>query len=308
MPATRKNNDAATTSAISPDLLVFGELLWDLLPSGPQPGGAPANVAVQAQGIGVDSLLVSAVGDDNLGHEMLARLRAQGVRLDGIRTDPEAPTGTVEVTLSGNGIPSYHIRRDVAWDHIVATPALGDAAASARAFCFGSLAQRSPVSHKTLRALLARVPPGCVRFFDVNLRKPHPPPEIIRTSLAHTDVLKLNHEELPLVARWLDLPADEAGFARALHRRYPVRTILLTRGPDGATVFGSDHPPVEIPASPVKKIIDTVGAGDAFSAGFLAGLLKGLPAGEAAALGSDLAAEVCQTSGAWLPAGVMRDR
>jgi fructokinase len=286
-------------------LLIFGEILWDLLPDGAKPGGAPANVAVNTHRLGLDCALVSAVGDDARGRAMLARLRAHGFPADGIQQIAGKATGAVDITLSGAGIPSYHIREDAAWDYITDTPEARASAAEAGAFYFGSLAQRSARSRETLLALLALAPRGCLRFFDVNLRRPWPSVETVRESLARADVLKLNHEELPLMAEWLSLPGggDEAAFADALAARWPVRVVLLTKGPRGAVIYEQDREAVAVPASPAGKIVDTVGAGDAFSAGFLAGRLRGLSYDEAARLGSDLAACVCETAGAWLPAG-----
>ncbi len=301
MTTNHKYTTAAPQPA--PKLLVFGELLWDLLPDGAKPGGAPANVAVNARLSGAGCLLVSAVGDDALGREMLARLRARNFPDGGIERIAGRPTGAVDVSLSGAGIPSYHIREEVAWDYITGSAEARAAAAEAGAFYFGSLAQRSARSRATLFELLAMVPRGCLRFFDVNLREPWPAEEILRGSLAHADVLKLNHEELPLLAEWLGLPGDEPGFAAALGERWPVRVVLLTKGPRGAVVYEKGEAPVEVPASPAEKIVDTVGAGDAFSAGFLDGCLRGLSYAEAAKRGSGLAACVCGTAGAWLPAG-----
>jgi fructokinase len=290
-----------TASQPARKLLVFGEILWDILPGGAQPGGAAANVAVMARLAGADCLLVSAVGDDGPGREMLARLRARGFPAGGIQQIAGKATGGVEVALSGAGIPSYHIREDAAWDYIAGTAEARAVASEAGAFYFGSLAQRSARSRETARSLLALAPRGCLRFFDVNLREPWPSVELVRESLARTDVLKLNDEELPLMAKWLGLPAAGAGFAEALGERWPVRVVLLTKGPRGAVIYERGAEPVKVPAAPAEKIVDTVGAGDAFSAGFLCGCLRGLSYAEAAKLGSDLAARVCGNAGAWLP-------
>lgn len=291
-----------TTAA--PHLLVFGELLWDLLPAGPQPGGAPANVAIHAHASGICALLVSAIGDDDPGRRMLARLRERNLTLDAIQQIPGAPTGAVDVTLDPQGIPAYRIRAGAAWDQIALTPALLAAAQNARAIYYGTLAQRSPASRATLHALLAAVPPGCQRFFDINLRRPWPDIETIETSLRRTDILKLNNEELLNLAGMLDFPADTTAFAAALFEKHPAaHTMLLTLGPRGAELYARDmlHP-IKIPAAPVEKIADTIGAGDAFSAGYLAAMLTGHLPERSAQIASALAARVCQTPGAWLPA------
>lgn len=284
-----------------PSLLVFGEILWDMLPTEARPGGAPANVAVLAHAIGVDCLLASAVGDDASGHEMLALLRARDFPVDHVQVIAGASTGAVDVTITGAGIPSYRIRENAAWDRIALTPELVETAMKTAAFYFGSLAQRSAESRATLRKLLQSIPSNCLRFFDANLREPRPTTDVLRDSLAHADILKLNHEELPLLASWLELPSEEHAFAATVFECFPLRTLLLTKGPAGADVFDKGSEPVRVPASPAEKIIDTVGAGDAFSAGFIDGCLRGLSSREAAQRGSDLAARVCETAGAWLP-------
>lgn len=288
----------------TPQLIVFGEILWDMLPSGPQPGGAPANVAVQARACGIDTLLITAVGDDDPGRQMLARLRERDLPADGVQIIPGVPTGAVEVTLKGQGMPDYRIHTNVAWDQIALVPALRAAAQNARAICFGSLAQRAPVSRDTLRALLDLVPVGCQRFFDVNLRRPWPDFQVIELSLCHTDILKLNDEELPIIADMLKLPTDANAFAPALFEKYPVHTMLMTMGSRGAALFARDmlHS-IHIPPAPVEKIVDTVGAGDAFSAGYLAAILIGRLPESAARSGSALASRICAISGAWLPPG-----
>lgn len=301
---------AATNSLISAEkthprhseLLVFGEILWDMLPDGAHPGGASANVAVLAHSIGVDCLLATAVGDDDSGHDLLARLNAHSFPTGGVQQIQGAQTGMVDVALSGNGIPSYHIRENVAWDRIAITPALLEAAAHAKVFYYDTLAQRSMESRATLQKLIARTKSGCMRFFDVNLRQPWPEAGVLRESLARASVLKLNNEELPLLAGWLGLPTDEAGFATGVFTCDSVRAILLTKGAKGATLYESgNEAPHHVPPSPVEKIVDTVGAGDAFSAGFIAGCLQGLSYKEAVRHGSDLAARVCANAGAWLP-------
>ncbi|AWI10008.1 carbohydrate kinase family protein [Ereboglobus luteus] len=289
-----------------PPLLVFGEILWDMLPAGARPGGAPANVAVLAHAIGAHCLLASAVGDDEPGHDMLELLCERDFPTTHVQVIAGAPTGAVDVTITGTGIPAYRIRENTAWDHIALTSELAKTASCAAAFYFGSLAQRSGESRATLKKLLQTIPANCMRFFDANLREPWPSADVLRDSLAHADILKLNHEELPLLASWLGLPTEERAFADAVFARHPVRTLLLTKGPAGADVFDKGVEPVRVPASPAERIIDTVGAGDAFSAGFIDGCLRGLSSREAAQCGSDFAARVCENAGAWLPPRALR--
>jgi fructokinase len=271
-----------------------------MLPAGKQPGGAPANVALHAHALGIDTTLASAIGDDAHGHEMLARLRARRFPTASIRQIPGAQTGLVDIALNARGIPEYRIRENAAWDRIAATPALRETAAQTHALYYGTLAQRAPQSRATLHELLRLTPPASLRFLDVNLRPPWPPASLIDASLKHATILKLNHEELPLLAEWLGLPPAETAFAAALFARYPAQVILLTKGPQGADLHERGRPRQHIPAAPAPKIVDTVGAGDAFSAGYIAARLHGHPPAAAARQGSTLAARVCATPGAWL--------
>ncbi|MDR1789654.1 MAG: PfkB family carbohydrate kinase [Opitutaceae bacterium] len=287
----------------TPSITVFGEILWDLLPSGPRIGGAPANLAVHAADAGLDTALVSAVGDDPLGRRIRDALDARGFPHGLIQTEPARPTGTVDITLDAKGAATYRINGDVAWDHIRLTPENTAAAARADAFCFGTLAQRSPVSRATLRALLDNLPPAAVRLLDVNLRKPPPADEVLRSSLAAATHLKLNDEELPRLAALLGAaPGDERAALDALLDGNPgLSVILLTRGPDGADILTRSEC-FHLPAADVPGLVDTVGAGDAFTAGFVIATLRGAAPRQAATAGNALAAKVCATAGAWLPA------
>lgn len=281
-------------------LLFFGELLWDMVPAGAQPGGAAANAAVMAHACGADALLISAVGTDDLGKAMLARLGQHGLPTEGILVSNQWPTSTVDITLTADGQPSYIIHTDVAWDHITAHDPIIAAAQSAKAFYFGSLAQRSFTSRRNLHLLLGKLPADCLRFFDINLRVPLPSPEIVTHSLEYTDILKLNDDELLVLAQWLKLPTAEEDFAKGIFERFPVRTLLLTKGSKGAVVL-ERRGTTRVPAPTVENLVNTIGAGDAFSAGFLVCLLNGNDTAQAAAVGAELAAKVCRHNGAWLP-------
>lgn len=251
----------------------LGEVLWDLLPGGKQFGGACANFTYHVQTLGAEAWLVSRVGNDPLGREILDRLRQMGLRADGVTIDPSAPTGTVSVELSKDGQPKFTIREHVAWDHIVATDSARDAVARADAVCFGSLAQRSETSRTTIRSLAASTRPDALRIFDINLRQHFFSREIIESSLALANVLKINDEELPVLAAMFGLRGAPGEQLAELARRHDLLMVALTRGARGSLLYAdgrtSDHP-----GSPAT-VVDTVGAGDAFTATLTMGLLAG---------------------------------
>lgn len=251
----------------------IGELLWDLLPEGPQLGGAPANVvAILAQMFACDArplagevFLVSCVGEDLLGNEAREQLITRNVRLDFIAIDPKRPTGTVEVQLDPELGPRYRICNHVAWDAVPETPQLSALAPTLDVICFGTLAQRSPVTRTTLRSLVAATRVDCLRVFDVNLRPPDWTAEAIVWGCQHATIVKMNHEEVTHVANAID--AEEGSplqVAHSLLNQFPIRLVAITRGSHGSLIVSrdavNDHP--GIPA----HVIDTIGAGDCFSA------------------------------------------
>lgn len=274
----------------------IGELLWDLLPGGRKLGGAPANFAYHAQMLHMDACIVSCVGADDPGRDLLDRLGKLGLTTDFITASAAHPTGTVSVELTGNGIPNYTIHENVAWDCIPWTPTLPALASSAQAVCFGSLAQRETTSRATLRQFLRAVPSGCVRVFDINLRKSYYDRDILETSLQAADVLKLNDEEIEEVSRLLDLPAAADAAAAALLHRYDLDLIALTRGSRGSVLVTASER-VEHTGVPVT-VADTVGAGDAFTAALVAGRLLGKELPSISAAANRLGAFVASQSGA----------
>jgi fructokinase len=280
-----------------PFIVGIGEILWDILPDGRQLGGAPANFAFHARALGAASVIVSAVGDDSLGREILAELGTRGLDRSGIATVSSAPTGTVTVALDAGGIPHYTIHEGVAWDVIPWTAGLGDIAARADAVCFGTLAQRSPVSRATIGSFLDATRPDCLRVLDLNLRQSYFSRETVHGLLGRATVLKLNDDELTKVAEMLSFPGPETRVLTALLGAYPLTLIALTKGPAGSRLFGPDldlsHPGFRV------KTEDTVGAGDAFTATLVAGLLKKRHCGEIGERANRIAGYVCSRKGAW---------
>lgn len=279
-----------------PLIIGVGEVLWDLLATGRQVGGAPANFAYHASCLGADAHVVSAVGDDPLGRQILARLDELGIARQQVAIDGQHPTGTVSVALDGQGKPRFTIHEGVAWDHIPTTLATLELARHADAICFGSLAQRSPCSQATVRACLAASSDHCLKVFDINLRQRYCSEEIIKAGLAAADVLRLNDEELPVLSDLLALKGDETSRLHALQERYGLRLIALTNGPKGATLINSER--VSVHAGVSTNVADTVGAGDAFTAAVTVGLLNGLDLDAINEYANHLAGYVCSQPGA----------
>jgi len=274
----------------------LGEILWDILPAGKQLGGAPANFAYHAQAIGSEAVVVSRVGEDTLGKEILTRLGELGLECGYIQTDREHPTGTVTVELDEQGKPAYNIHEDVAWDFIGAEVALLDFASRADAVCFGSLCQRHRVSRATIREFLSATRQDCIRVFDINLRQSYFYEEIVETMLGVADVLKLNDEELPVVARLVGAKGTEDEVLSDLTARYELRMIALTRGSAGSLLYSGGRS-CEHEGYPTE-VVDTVGAGDAFSAALTVGLLQGTDVSEINDFANRVASFVCSQPGA----------
>ena len=273
-----------------------GELLWDLLPCGRQPGGAPANFAYHAQELGADSLVISRVGNDPLGREILGHLAELGLRTDGISTDPTVPTGTVAVNLDQQGKPAYTIQEPSAWDFIESDEKVLCQAAQADAVCFGSLAQRHPKARAAITAVIAAAPASALRIFDVNLRQIYWSPELICQSLKLANVLKLNDEELPLVAGAVGVTGDESGALRELADRFQLRAVALTKGAMGSVLLAGNTL-VSLGVSR-QTVVDTVGAGDAFTAALAMGLLRGCALADIQRVATEVAGHVCSFPGA----------
>lgn len=280
---------------MKPYIVGLGEVLWDVLPEGKQLGGAPANFAYHVSQFGHDALAISAVGNDALGDETLEALNAR--HLQHLMPRVDYPTGTVQVTLDDDGIPTYVIREGVAWDNIPFTAELEDVAQNTRAVCFGSLAQRSPVSRATIQAFLNAMPKDSLKIFDINLRQNFYNKEIIREALTACNILKINDEELVLIGRLFEHPGlDIENKCWLLLGKYNLDMLVLTCGVNGSYVFTPGS--VSFQETPTVEVADTVGAGDSFTGIFVSSLLAGKSIEESHRLAVDVSAYVCTCKGA----------
>ena len=275
----------------------MGEALWDMLPEGRKLGGAPANFAYHVSQFGLDSRVVSAVGDDELGDEILTNFAEK--QLECLIEKVPYPTGTVQVTLDEKGIPCYEIKEGVAWDNIPFTPALEALAKQTRAVCFGSLAQRNTVSCETINRFIDEMPKGddVLKIFDINLRQHFYSKELIEASLKKCNVLKINDEELEVVAEMFGFAnIDFQDKCWILLAKYNLKMLILTCGVNGSYVFTPGE--VSFLETPQVQVADTVGAGDSFTGSFVAAILKGNSVKEAHRLAVDVSAYVCTQNGA----------
>ena len=274
----------------------IGEALWDVLPEGKKIGGAPANFAYHVSQFGLDGRTVSAVGEDKLGTEILENFYEK--KLYSMIERVPYPTGTVQVELDAEGIPCYDIKEGVAWDNIPYTSALEGLAKQTSAVCFGSLAQRSVVSRETINKFLDAMPEGnTLKVFDINLRQGFYTKEILCNSFKRCNVLKINDEELVTVSRMFGyLGIDLQDKCWILLAKYNLKMLILTCGVNGSYVFTPGN--VSFVETPKVEVADTVGAGDSFTATFVAALLKGMPITEAHRLAVEVSAFVCTQNGA----------
>ena len=275
----------------------MGEALWDMLPEGKKIGGAPANFAYHVSQFGLDSYVVSAVGEDELGTEILANFREK--KLGCMIERVPYPTGTVQVQLDGNGVPCYDIREGVAWDNIPFTPALERLARQTCAVCFGSLAQRSVVSCETINRFLDTMPdgPGRYKIFDINLRQGFYTKDTLCNSMRKCNILKINDEELVTVSRMFGYPGiDLQDKCWILLGKYNLKMLILTCGVNGSYVFCPGR--VSFQETPRVEVADTVGAGDSFTAAFVSALLRGMSVDDAHRLAVLTSAYVCTQNGA----------
>lgn len=273
-------------------MICFGEVLWDILPSGPVPGGAPMNAALRLRSLGWDTGIISSIGNDTNGVALRDLLSGNGVECSLLQQHPSLPTGAVHVALDRTGSPSYDIVSPSAWDHIASDHTAIERVRTSACFLFGSLACRNDVSRATLLSLLEVAP---CNVFDVNLRPPFISLPVIMQLSAHADIVKMNDEEL------LQLCGDTGTSdirrnIRAMAERTTAKIICVTKGKEGAVVYADgiflEHPGYRV------KVVDTVGAGDSFLAGFVSELLSGKPLSRALAFGCALGAMVAGRKGA----------
>ena len=275
----------------------LGEVLWDVLPEGKKLGGAPANFAYHAgQFIGNDNTIaISAIGEDALAEETLAALRQHG--LNDLLPRVPYPTGTVQVQLDAQGIPTYDIKENVAWDNIPYDNDIKQIAANCRAVCFGSLAQRNVVSRATIHRFLDDTPADCLKIFDINLRQQFYTKEIIEGSFKRCNILKINDEELVIINRMFGYESlDMRDTCQKLLNNYGLDMVVLTCGTNGSYVFTQNI--TSFQETPKVKVADTVGAGDSFTGSFCAAVLNGKPIEEAHKIAVRVSAFVCTQNGA----------
>jgi fructokinase len=273
----------------------LGEVLWDHLPGRTCLGGAPANFAYITTLMGDQGIIASRVGEDSPGIEALRRMEELGLNIDYVQTDRQCPTGTVKVQVDGNGLPRFEIAHPAAWDSLKWTEDWQHLADEADAVCFGSLAQRSEESRSTIRHFLNATSPGTVKVFDVNLRQSYYSSQVLTESMKLADIVKLNDEELPKIMSLNKAPhKDELSSAQWLIRTYNLKLVCITRGGRGSLLVrskdSSQHPGFRV------RVADTVGSGDAFTAGLVHEYLQG------ASL--DLMNEVSNLVGAWVASEV----
>jgi fructokinase len=301
-------HSALTTETLAPQIAGMGELLWDILPTGPRLGGAPANFTINCGRLGNRAVLVSSFGQDDYGRRGRQILAATELDLQQLQLDPDHPTGTVDVTLAPGKEPHYVIAHNVAWDFIRLTPGLLARLRTVNAVCYGTLGQRSEVSRETIRSLVEATSPDCVRVCDINIRMPDCNAETLYWSVTHATIVKVSDEELPLAFSFLadrglaahEEPIDPETAAQALLEFLPACNIVATTLGAGGCLVTSREGSARHPGYPVH-VIDTVGAGDAFTAGLLHAYLRGATLAQMAEAGNMCGAYVATQPGATPP-------
>jgi fructokinase len=286
--------------AVNTNVIGVGEVLWDLLLTGPQLGGAPANFAYHAHALGAEAQVITRVGKDDYGREIIRRFHEMGLPETGVQIDETAPTGTAKVALSGDGLAHFTIQENVAWDSMAVTDEAVAVARRADAICFGSLAQRCEASRNTIQYLVAATPPDALRVFDINMRQQFYSRDVVEKSFRLANVLKLNDDELPRLADMFRLTGSTEDQIGQLAQTFSLRLVALTRGPNGSLLYQKDNGEVrwsDCPSRPVK-VVDTVGAGDSFTAALLLGLLRKMDLDEINTVANEVARYVCSQPGA----------
>lgn len=280
----------------------LGEALWDVLPEGKKLGGAPANFAFHAGQFRLNSIAVSALGEDRLAEETVEQLEEKHLQYCMPRVP--YPTGTVLVELDGEGVPTYNIKENVAWDNIPFNDDVKAIAENTQAVCWGSLAQRNVVSRESIYRFLDATPEDCMKIFDINLRQNFYTREVITESLERANVLKINDEELVVVARMFGLQGtDLEAKCRTLLTDYHLDMLILTCGENGSYIFTPATPDCPLGGTsfmetPRVEVSDTIGAGDSFTGTLVASLIEGMPVRQAHARAVKVSAYVCTQPGA----------
>ncbi len=274
----------------------LGEILWDMLPDGKQLGGAPANFACHANQLGNEGVVLSSVGNDANGAEILDQLKKKNVQ-HLITTNNQYPTGIVSVEVDEMGVPAYIIHEDAAWDHLQFGERQKKLAERADVICYGSLASRHPESAKAILQCIAATSPKCIRIFDVNMRQNYFDGEILHKLLNLSTVLKLNDEELLVASELLFLSGSETTLLQLLQHTYELDLIILTKGEYGSRLFSEEKGDSIVEGHDIK-VVDTVGAGDSFTAAVATGLYLGMPLDKIHCFASNVADYVCSQAGA----------
>lgn len=252
------------------NIIGIGEILWDCLPSGKQLGGAPANFAYVSKQLGNNGNILSRIGNDDFGKEILEQLKDKDLSTDHIQIDNENQTGIVKVAIE-NGQPTYEIVENVAWDFLELNEKWLEIAQESDAVCFGSLAQRNEVSRNTIREFVGLT--KGLRVFDVNLRQNYFSREILQKSLILANVCKMNHEELPIIAELFEIIGENViETAQKLRQEFDLKLLCITRGGNGSLLI-TENDLSEFAGLNIT-VADTIGAGDAFTAGMTHGLLR----------------------------------
>lgn len=278
-------------------ILALGEILFDVFPDYRRLGGAPFNFAFHLKQLGFPVRFVSRVGEDRNGKEIRAAVKAHGFNPADLQADSCHATGTVAVSLNDTGVPTFDILPNVAYDHIDFTPAVESLLEDCALIYFGTLIQRTVPGFNNLQSILSARKSHTKCLYDINLRPGGYTGQVVRESLRHADLLKLNEEELEVLESMHDKKCNEDRFVAYLREHYAIDVVALTRGHGGSTLFTADGR-FDAATPQVEKIVDTVGAGDAFASVLAAGYLQGLPAPKTLNAATRLAAHLCSVAGA----------
>ncbi len=278
-------------------IVSLGEILWDLLPDGKQLGGAPANFAYQIKNLGLDHVepyIISSIGDDPLGQEIQTQLDKQQINKNFLHISHTHATGIVSITLDNQGIPCYTIEQDAAWDFI---PEIRyNIQREIAIVYFGTLAQRSSQSRNSIHTFLSKLPSQTIKIFDINLRPPYFNLNIIEISLNYASVLKINDDELSQLAKLLKISGNEEKLVSTICQRYNIKLCILTKGKSGSFLYSDEHRSFH--PGFIVHCVDSIGAGDAFSAAIALGILKGFDLDTMNSFANQIASFVCTKPGA----------